>query len=174
MRKQYGFYIEIDKCVGCQSCEVACKNWNDVEPGPRWRRVITTTKGRFPDVAKAFASISCMHCGNAPCEKVCPTGAISKRHEDGIVIVDRSKCIGCHYCFFACPFGSVQFGSDGTMQKCDMCIDRIEEGKEPACVATCKFKALHFGTLLELSKLVPNKHVERLAEATRPSLLFNR
>ena len=97
-------------------------------------------------------SLSCLHCGNPPCEAACPRDAITKRPEDGIVTVDREKCFGCHLCLIACSFGVPQFGADGKMQKCDLCLDLITQGKEPACVATCPAEALRFGTLEELSE----------------------
>ncbi len=114
----------------------------------------------------------CTGCGI--CAAVCSTGAISKRAEDGIVVMDQDKCIGCHYCFFACPFGIPQYGDDGTMQKCDFCLDRLEQGKEPACVATCPTKALHAGTMEELSKLAAEKAATKLAGATQPSILISK
>jgi anaerobic dimethyl sulfoxide reductase subunit B (iron-sulfur subunit) len=109
-------------------------------------------EGEYPLVVNRTLSISCLHCGDPACEMVCPTGAIAKRVDDGIVTVDQNKCIGCRSCFLACPFGVPQFGMNGKMQKCDFCVDRLMEGKEPACVATCPSEALHFGTMDELSK----------------------
>lgn len=160
--KQYGFYFEADNCVECYACEVACKAANNVDLGVKWRKVIPVWGGTFPNITNASVSLSCMHCGNAPCEAVCPTGAIQKRAEDGLVIVDREKCIGCHYCFFACPFGVPQYGDDGTMQKCIGCVDRLAEGKQPACVTTCPAECLHFGTLEELAELVRERQAANL------------
>jgi len=117
--------------------------------------------------------MSCMHCANPACEKVCPTGAIRKRAEDGVVLVDQSRCIGCRYCASACPFGAPQFEPGGTMIKCDMCPDRLAEGKQPACAATCPTGALHFGTLDELAELSAGKAAQRLAATTEPSLLIS-
>ena len=170
MATQYGFYIELERCVNCHACEVACKQVHDTPAGVRWRRVIDTWGGDFPDVSRTFVSLSCMHCGNPACEAVCPTGAISKRAEDGIVVVDQNKCIGCHYCFFACPFGIPQYGTDGTMQKCDFCTGL---GIEPACAATCIANALHAGTLEELSEMAQKKAAEKLAGSTIPSAFFS-
>jgi len=172
---QKGFWLDRERCVGCNACVVACKEANDLEPrvlgntGPMWRRTMMLENGVFPSITVANLSLSCMHCGNAPCEAVCPTGAIQKRAEDGIVIVDRDKCIGCHYCFFACPFGVPQYGEDGTMQKCDFCLSA---GIEPACVAACPSEALFAGTLEELFQMIQAKQARKLAGSTQPSILL--
>lgn len=150
--KQIGFDFNADRCVQCHACEIACKSLHEVEFGVTWRRVTDFWEGEFPHVVNRTLSISCLHCGDPACEMVCPTGAIVKRADDGIVIVDQDKCIGCRSCFLACPFGVPQFGMNGRMQKCDFCVDRLTEGKEPACVATCPSDALHFGTMDELSR----------------------
>lgn len=170
---QYGFYVELDRCLRCYACEVACKNVNQIEPGPRWRRVIEVWGGEFPDVGRTFVSLSCMHCAEPACETACPTRAITKRVEDGIVVVDREKCIGCHYCFFACPFGIPQFGKDGTMQKCNFCLERLGPKEQPACAATCPSKALHAGTMEELAQLAQQKAGKKLVASTEPSMLIS-
>jgi anaerobic dimethyl sulfoxide reductase subunit B (iron-sulfur subunit) len=180
MVKQMGFYLELDRCIGCRSCEIACKQWHGLEPGiagetgPRWRRVINIESGTFPDVEVLNISLACMHCARPPCAEVCPTAAISKRAEDGIVVVDRDKCIGCHYCLSACPFGVPQFGKDGIMQKCDFCLDRLEQGQKPACELTCTAGAIHTGTMEELSELASQKASQKIAGAIQPSLLFSK
>lgn len=180
---QKGFYIDTSRCTGCYSCATACKNWNGVAPkvtdapgtqGPKWRRVVTIESGAYPDAKIVSLSLACMHCEQPACEAVCPTGAISKRAEDGIVVVDNTKCIGCHYCFFACPFGVPQYGPDGTMQKCQYCLDRTTKGQDPACVATCPAKAIKAGTLEELSKYAQEKVAQRLAASTQPSVLISK
>ena len=149
--RQYGFDFEPDKCVQCHACEIACRALHDAQPGIKWRRVVDVWRGDYPNLVARTLSLSCMHCGEPACEAVCPTHAITKRAEDGIVLVDLDKCIGCRTCFLACPFGVPQFGADGRMQKCDLCVDRLIEGKEPACVATCPAEALHFGPMDELA-----------------------
>jgi anaerobic dimethyl sulfoxide reductase subunit B (iron-sulfur subunit) len=110
-----------------------------------------------------------MHCGKPACEAVCPTGAISKRAEDGIVVVDRDKCNGCQECSSACPFNVPQFGSDGTMQKCDFCLGR---GEEPACVAHCLTEALNYGAMENPSELAVGKVAEKLPGPTDPSMII--
>ncbi len=174
MTKQYGFWVEVDRCTKCWSCQVACKAWKGIDAGTvNLRRVLDIWSGTFPNVTRTFLSLSCMHCGDPACEAVCPTGAISKRAEDGIVVQDPDKCIGCHYCFFACPFGAPQYGEDGTMMKCEFCQDRLAAGKEPACVATCPTGALHGGTLEELADHVGETAAKKLMGATNPSMLVS-
>jgi DMSO reductase iron-sulfur subunit len=175
MKTQYGFWVEPDRCTKCWSCQVACKAWKGTKAGTvNIRRVLDIWGGTFPNVTRTFISLSCMHCEKPACMAVCPVGAVSKRVEDGIVLVDQSKCIGCHSCFFACPFGVPQFGEDGTMQKCDYCLDRLEAGKAPACAANCPTKALHSGTMEELSKLAAERSGTRLAASTQPSILISK
>jgi anaerobic dimethyl sulfoxide reductase subunit B (iron-sulfur subunit) len=180
---QRGFYIDTGVCMGCYSCVAACKNWNGVAPqvtaepgtqGPQWRRVTTVESGVYPDAHIVNVSLACMHCGKPACMAVCPADAISKRTEDGIVVVDRTKCIGCHACAAACPFGVPQYGEDGTMQKCNYCLDRVLEGQMPACVETCPPRALRAGTMDELSRLAGAKAARRLVASSDPSVWIGR
>ncbi len=162
MKTQYSFYFDSNRCIKCKSCEVACKQWKGIKAGTiNLRRVEEVTTGVFPEVKRRFFSISCRHCAKAPCIEVCPTQAIVKC-PDGIVIVEKEKCIGCGICLEACPFGAPQFGEDGLMQKCDMCLDRIEHGQTPMCAATCPTQALRWGTLEEISEFAINKAVTNL------------
>ncbi|MBW1997035.1 MAG: 4Fe-4S dicluster domain-containing protein [Deltaproteobacteria bacterium] len=149
-KKQYGFDFSPNRCVQCNACEVACKSWHGIELGVRWRRVTSLWHGEYPHVITRAISMSCMHCGDPACERVCPSGAISKS-EEGIVTVNQDMCIGCRSCFLACPFGIPAFGANGKMQKCSLCLDRLEDGKEPICVATCPTGALSFGTIEDLA-----------------------
>ena len=99
-----------------------------------------------------------MHCANPGCASVCPAGAIAKRPEDGIVVVDKSKCIGCHYCFMACPFGVPQYTDEG-MDKCDCCIGNgVTPGDTPHCVLACPTQALQFGELGDLSQIASEQN----------------
>jgi anaerobic dimethyl sulfoxide reductase subunit B (iron-sulfur subunit) len=169
MAKQYGFYFDADRCVQCRTCEVACKSMRNIEPGIKWRRVVDIWGGVYPNVTRAFFSLACMHCGRPACIEVCPTEAISKRSEDGIVVVDRDKCNGCQDCFSACPYGVPQFGDDGIMQKCDFCA---EINIEPACAVCCPTEALNFGTLDELLEMAKGKAAKRMSGPTEPSIII--
>jgi anaerobic dimethyl sulfoxide reductase subunit B (iron-sulfur subunit) len=173
MAKQYGFYLEVDRCIRCYACEVACKDAHDIEPGPRWMRVLDIWDGKYPDVTRTFFPLACMHCSEPPCVKACPNGAISKRAEDGIVVVDRSKCKSSRKCFLACPYAVPQYGDDGLMQMCNLCLGRLEKGQEPACVASCPTNAIHVGTMEELSALGAKKAARPLVGATGPSVFYS-
>ena len=174
MGKQYGFYFDSERCIKCWACEVACKQWHDIKADTiKLRKVIEITTGKFPEVKRTFLSLSCMHCGKAPCIPTCPEKAISKRSEDGIVVVESTKCIGCRSCFEACPFGVPQFTEDGTMRICDMCLDRLEKGDKPICVATCPTQALSFGTMKELSHLVSYRVARKIVHSAEPSALIS-
>ena len=169
MSKQCGFYYDATRCIQCRTCEVACKSTHNIEPAVKWRRVIETWHGKYPGVTRTFFSLACMHCGKPACAAVCPTGAIIKRAEDGIVTVDADKCNGCQDCFSACPYGVPQFGDDGTMQKCDFCI---KIGGEPVCAVSCPAEALNYGTLDDLLKMTGEKTTGRMDGATEPSVII--
>ena len=173
MTKQYGFYINTDRCVQCHACEVACKAWNGVGLGLKWRRVVDFWIGSFPETTNQTVSYSCMHCEKAACVAVCPSGALAKRPQDGIVTVDQSKCIACGSCAEACPFDVPQYEPAGTMQKCDFCLDRLEQNKQPLCVATCPGEALKFGTMEDLIELSAAKSGARLSAQTIPSFVIS-
>jgi anaerobic dimethyl sulfoxide reductase subunit B (iron-sulfur subunit) len=163
MNARYGFYFESDRCIKCWSCEIACKQWHGIKAGTiKLRKVVEVATGTFPEVSRKFYSLTCRHCAKAPCAAACPSGAISRRIEDGIVVVDSSQCIGCRSCFDACPFGIPQYDEDGTMRKCDMCLDRVEMGQKPICVATCPTRALKWGTMEELSDFATRKFARKV------------
>ena len=150
---QYGFYFDNKLCVKCHACEIACKTWNEVEEGPRWREVVKVGAGAYPDeVTEMNVSLSCMHCADPPCLDACPTDAIFKKVDSGIVLVDKAKCIGCGFCAWACPFNAPQLGADSKMQKCHFCV----EGPSPRplgiprpCEEVCPTGALRTGTMEE-------------------------
>lgn len=178
--KKLGLVIDLDTCVGCHACVTNCKQWNtgghmapltDKNPyqkdqsGVWFNRVhsyeVTSPEGESMTV---HFPKSCLHCENAVCVTVCPTGASYKRMEDGIVLVNENKCIGCKLCSWACPYGCREFDEDkGVMKKCTLCIDRIynenlePEDRQPACVLTCPAKARHYGNLGD-----PSSDVSRL------------
>ena len=154
--KQYGFYFDQTRCIGCYTCVVACKDWNNIEAGSiNYIRIHTIEKGNFPNVFVAFLPAFCYHCADPPCVKSCLPGAIYKRQQDGIVLVDEEKCLGkdiCGLCGEACPYGAPQYGEDdhAKMQKCDLCVTRLDEGASPVCVEACRTRALDVGPLDDL------------------------
>ncbi len=175
-----GLVIDLDVCVGCHGCAVSCKQWNtsgttgpltDYNPygkdpsGVWFNRIRHYEVGDYPNSKTINFPMSCMHCEQADCVDVCPTGASYKRLEDGIVLVDQTKCMGCNYCSWACPYGARELDREtGTMKKCTLCIDRIydeeleEIDRQPSCVITCPAHARYFGDFddpnSEVSKLV--------------------
>jgi anaerobic dimethyl sulfoxide reductase subunit B (iron-sulfur subunit) len=167
---QYAFYYDQTRCIGCGACTVACKDWNGIEPGPaRWREVTTTFVGEFPHVSVINLSMSCNHCATPACVAACPADAIYKREEDGIVMIDRSRCIGCRACIAACPFGAPTYADDAQepvkdpswkvkhpTQKCVFCWDRWAVGKKPACVMACPNRALDAGPMNEITAKYPD------------------
>jgi anaerobic dimethyl sulfoxide reductase subunit B (iron-sulfur subunit) len=178
---QYGIYIDQNRCTGCFACVVACKDWHDVPAGPAsWIRVKTIEKGRYPDLFVAFLPVLCNHCLKPACVSVCPADALTKRIRDGIVTVDGEKCLGkevCGLCLDACPYDAPQFGAeeDAKMQKCDLCIDRWADGKQPICVSSCPMQAIDSGPLDELrAKYGDYREAEgfRYNEKLVPSIAF--
>jgi len=145
---------------------------NNVELGVKWRRVIHVWVGEYPKLTDRHLSIACQHCAEPACLEVCPVGAITKREKDGIVLVDRETCIGCRSCAEACIYHVPQFGNDRTMQKCTFCVERIDAGDEPACVATCPGEALFFGPLEALKQRSGNRVIRQLTGQGNPSLFI--
>ena len=176
---QYGFYFDQGRCYGCKACTVACKDWNDIEPGPeKWMSVYMWEKDRFPHTSIGILAFSCGHCDNAVCMSACDHGAIFKEEKYGAVLVDQDLCEGDRNCFQACPYGAPKFASDepGTkMSKCTMCVDRLAEGMQPACTMSCPLRAFDFGPLDELiGKYGDVRYCEGMPspEATKPAFLI--
>jgi len=166
--KQFGFKFVVENCIQCHGCQVACKSWRGVELGVKWRRVENIWEGAYPKVTCKSASVSCMHCAEPACVEACPEEAISKRPEDGIVVVDRDACISCGSCAEACPFDVPQFGEDETMQKCDMCVgERTSATEAPPCVATCPTEALALVMMDAAEKKEAEKAMQALVAAAK-------
>lgn len=170
---QHGFYFDHTLCVKCHACEIACKIWNEVDVGPRWREVVQVSSGRYPDVVAINVSMACMHCGDAPCRTACPVRAITKRAEDGIVVVDQNTCIGCGFCAWACPYNAPQISSlSGKMEKCNFCSTPGKvrpHGMPRACEEICPTGAIKTGALVELATLGRERAAARLAGSAAPS-----
>jgi len=202
-----GLLIDLDTCVGCHACAVACKEWNgesamaggspDYDPhgkapsGVWFNRVRQyevkderidapaapntaamqnePAQGGHWNLSKTInVPMSCMHCEEADCVTVCPTGASYKRAEDGIVLVDPEKCMGCNYCAWACPYGARELDeNEGVMRKCTLCVDRIydealpEAERQPACVLACPAHARFFGDYDDPNSVVSQRSAER-------------
>jgi Fe-S-cluster-containing dehydrogenase component len=185
--KKLGLVIDLDTCVGCHACAVACKEWNaggiagpltDEDPygkapfGVWFNRVhsyeVEPVEANAQPAMTVHFPRSCLHCETPACVTVCPTGASYKRAQDGIVLVDEDKCIGCKLCSWACPYGAREYSAvEGVMKKCTLCVDRIynehldEIERQPACVQACPTRARHFGDLgdpeSEVSRLVAER-----------------
>jgi anaerobic dimethyl sulfoxide reductase subunit B (iron-sulfur subunit) len=153
---QLAFYFDQTRCIGCHTCVVACKDWNDLPAElVHWRRVSTFEEGAFPDVKVFHLSVSCNHCVRPACIEACPEEAISKRESDGVVVIESERCTGCRLCENACPYGAIQFRSEDEevkAEKCTFCTDRLENDEPPVCVAACPMRALDFGPMDELLK----------------------
>lgn len=179
MMTQYGFFFDQSRCKDCRACVLACRDWNDVAPGPvKWCRIFQWEKGVFLNVRLHFLFAPCYHCENPVCISACKHNAIYKDERYGAVLVDKDKCKGDRNCLAACPYGAPQFESDKPrekMSKCTMCIDRLEQGLGPICVESCPTRALDFGPLEDLIGKYGNvRTLEDLPRftITRPAVVF--
>ncbi len=184
MAKQLAFHINSSQCGNCKACQVACQDKNGLPAEMRWRRVWQYGGGSWvkqgnlvkPNGVFTYSvSVACMHCENPACVHVCPAGAITKR-DDGVVLIDQDRCIGCRYCEWACPYGAPQYRADkGVMSKCTFCEDLLAKGENPACVDACPMRAIEYGELSELrAKYGAVNAVEPLpvASITSPALVI--
>ena len=148
---QLGFVHNNVDCIGCRACEIACKDKNGLSAGPRFRRVQYIEGGTYPDVYAYKVNTSCNHCAEPACLPTCPTGAIWKRKDNGIVDIDSTLCIGCRRCEAACPYGAPQFMPElNIVGKCNLCVDEIEAGRKPYCVMACMMRVLDIGPIDKL------------------------
>lgn len=144
---RYVMVIDQSRCVACMACVVACKRENNVPMEHFRTRVVEMVRGEFPRLRSEMRSELCNHCDHPPCVSICPTGA-SHKEKDGTVQIDRRKCVGCKACIAACPYDVRYIHPEhGWADKCSFCQDRLKEGKEPACVATCIGRSRMFGDL---------------------------
>ncbi len=149
---QYAIVTDVNRCVGCLACSVACKVVNNVPVGSFWNKTLRVTNpseggSNWPDVDNYYLTVSCQHCENPECVKVCPTGA-SHKLPDGTVQVDKSKCIGCQFCAMSCPYGVRYLNeAEGVVEKCTLCEQKIAQGELPQCVTQCGGMARWFGDM---------------------------
>lgn len=165
--------IDLHRCIGCNTCALACKMQNNVPDGMLWNRVLTegcerfdSAEGTYPNLSRTYLPLACQHCENPACERVCPTGATYK-DDKGRVEIDYDKCIGCRMCMAACPYNARVFNWNepvrdpdfnygdkdvpvrpkGVVEKCTLCKERTDRGDEPMCVVCCPTKARIYGDL---------------------------
>ncbi|MGW8266653.1 MAG: 4Fe-4S dicluster domain-containing protein [Longimicrobiales bacterium] len=204
---EFAYALDISRCIGCRRCVYACvaENNQSRDPQVHWIKVLSMEKGggvnlsesdpyydpeTVPEEGHFYVPVQCQQCRNAPCTKVCPTGA-TWMEEDGIVVIDYDWCIGCRYCMAACPYGARHFNwsephlpveelnttthylgnrprPKGVVEKCTFCIQRTREGRYPACVEVCPVGARKFGNLLdpesEIRYILENKRILILKE----------
>jgi phenylacetyl-CoA:acceptor oxidoreductase subunit 1 len=195
---RWGMAIDLRRCVGCQTCTIACKQEHALPPGTAWRFVADVELGEYPDVRRLFLPMQCMHCADPPCVPVCPTGA-SRQREDGIVWVKDDVCVGCGYCAVACPyharhlvhdaegyFGALtpseravaRPGRHGVMTKCTFCKERVDEGLargltpgvDPDATPMCAVACIA-GVIAFGDLDDPDSRVSRLAASERAHVL---
>lgn len=182
MNKRYGLVISQERCIGCEACDMACRQENkglariNVETIGGAKK--DTPRGNFPDLTMNFLPQLCNHCENPPCVDSCPDEAIGKR-ADGIVLLDEDACTGCSICLEACPYGSIQMNEEtGKAEKCNLCHHRIDKGELPFCVHCCEGQAMFFGDLgdagSEVSKLAGKDESFVLMEekGTKPGVVY--
>ena len=204
---EFAYALDLSRCIGCRRCVYACVEENNQSRDPQvhWIRVFEMEKGKGVDFSEAdpyyappevpedghfYVPVQCQQCRNAPCTKVCPTGA-TWTEPDGIVVVDYDWCIGCRYCMAACPYGARHFNwgkpaiptdalntkthvlgnrprPQGVVEKCTFCIQRTRDGRYPACAEACPVGARKFGNLLdpdsEIRYIIEHKRVLVLKE----------
>ena len=197
---RWGMVIDLKRCIGCYGCQLSCKAENGTPPGVFFARVEKHEEGQYPTVSQIFLPVLCNHCDEPPCVDACPTGASFVWEDTGVVDIDHDKCVGCRTCMMACPYGNryandqrQHYFDDGptpyeqkrvlrhqtdVVMKCNFCRERVNEGKDPACVSNCPTVARIFGDLED-----PNSEVSRLIKerggfplhpelGTRPSVYY--
>ena len=170
----YGIVIDLNKCVRCRTCYIACKREHNIVAHPRddehpyeyYRlRYVEWEWGKYPAVKRAFIPVHCVQCDDPLCIRFCPIDAISQR-EDGVIVIDKVRCNGCGVCAAICPYGALYINRDGKVDGCDFCADRIDEGLPPKCVEMCPAGARIFGNLNDpkskISKLVASNKAKPL------------
>jgi molybdopterin-containing oxidoreductase family iron-sulfur binding subunit len=202
---RYGMLIDLKRCVGCMTCSVLCKVANNLPEKIWWNRIMTvggnyidTAVGEFPNIEFSHLPVNCQHCANPPCVKSCPVGATYKREEDGLVMQDYDKCIGCRMCMVACPYNARSFNWQkpvysaeyplgdpdvatheyNVVEKCTFCVQRLANGEAPACMELCPTRARFWGDIedpdSEISRKLRGRQTLRLLEekGAEPSVYY--
>ncbi len=203
--KRYVMLVDIKRCIGCHTCAIACKSGNNLPNEVWWNRALTyggremdTPYGKYPYLKKQYLTLACQHCEKPACVKACPAEATYRR-EDGVVMQDYNKCLGCRLCIMACPYDSVRTYNEnspeyyldfpvgdklvvsqqkGTVSKCNFCYHRLDKGMQPNCVEVCPAKARFFGDAedpeSEVSQILKTRKYTQLLKdkGTRPSVYF--
>lgn len=201
-----GMALDLNRCVGCHTCATACKMMNNLPNDMWWNRILTdggdcvdTSGGTYPNNYRRYIPMNCQHCDDPACVKACPVGATYKREEDGIVLQDSDKCIGCRYCMVACPYEGVrQFNWEkpdyyipnaigdadapehqyNTVEKCTFCYNRLAKDEKPACMIHCPAKARFYGDLddpnSDVCKAIQGRSTMKLLEekGTNPNVFY--
>lgn len=181
--RQLSIMVDLDRCIGCKTCVVACRNHHglvdheNAMPGEmaHYVRVESELAGAYPQLTEDFWVVMCQHCKKAPCIKACDSEAISKDPQTGIVLIDKEKCTGARKCIEKCTYNVVQFNDkEGFAHKCNLCYDRVVHGFEPVCVETCLTDALSFGEREILLMQADAKGKEVLKRRSAQSILYVR
>ena len=174
----YGFAIDLRKCIGCHACTIACKSEHQIPVGVNRCWVKTVEKGAFPDTRRFFFPVLCNQCDDAPCVAICPTNTLFKRR-DGIVDFNSDSCIGCRACMAACPYDQLFIDPNThTAEKCNFCANRVENKLQPACVSVCPTECRIFGDLddpsSEVAQIVQREAVtvRRPEKGTKPKIFY--
>lgn len=174
-----GFYINMTACIGCRTCQIACKDKNNLPVGILYRRVKSFETGEYPAPGYYHYSYSCNHCTNPKCVDACPTGATHISEEDSTIQYDSSVCIRCQYCVKNCPYGVPQYyEAEDKIGRCDACLNLRKADKNPACVDACLMRALEWGPLEDLRRkheaggLTSDIAILPSSEITTPSILI--
>ncbi|MFS0783046.1 4Fe-4S dicluster domain-containing protein [Bacillus sp. 1P06AnD] len=166
-KERLGFIINMDRCIGCNACTISCKSFYQLEPNMKRRFVKETDEKLTGSPKRCHISTACNHCEDPACAKACPTGAYTKL-ENGIVKHDQDRCIGCKMCASACPYGVPQFDEvKKKMDKCSMCYDRLEDGKDAICVSSCPMEAI---SIVDMNKVDKTQYVTQVPGFVDPTI----